>query len=111
MDANGLVRHGHLPEREIITGIGPVAVRTSSGPTYSVIDAAGGLWKKSQVRTGLAAGGRWIRTSGFWSRDRQTCHGRRGCCLETGPDLLRNLKFESISLQERVHCELAPIDR
>jgi putative transposase len=22
-----LVRHGHLPEREIITGIGPVAVR------------------------------------------------------------------------------------
>ena len=23
-----LVRHGHLPEREIVTGIGPVAVRT-----------------------------------------------------------------------------------
>ena len=22
-----LVRHGHLPEREIVTGIGPVAVR------------------------------------------------------------------------------------
>ena len=22
-----MVRHGHLPEREIITGIGPVAVR------------------------------------------------------------------------------------
>src|SRR5258708_11337390 len=30
----------------------------------AVIDATGGLWKKSQVRTGLAAGGRWIRTSG-----------------------------------------------
>jgi hypothetical protein len=27
MVANGLVRHGHLPEREIMTGIGAVAVR------------------------------------------------------------------------------------
>ena len=24
-----LVRHGHLPEREIVTGIGPVAVRAA----------------------------------------------------------------------------------
>jgi hypothetical protein len=36
---------------------------TSSGPTCAVIDAAGGLWRRSQVRTGLAAGGEWIRTS------------------------------------------------
>jgi hypothetical protein len=28
-----------------------------------------------QVRTRLAAGGRWIRTSGSWSRDRQTAMG------------------------------------
>src|SRR3954452_81166 len=27
-----LVRHGHLPEREIMTGIGPVAVRWTRGP-------------------------------------------------------------------------------
>jgi hypothetical protein len=26
-DRQRLVRHGHLPEREIMTGIGPVAVR------------------------------------------------------------------------------------
>src|SRR5712671_5023937 len=35
---------------------------TSSRPTYSVIDGAGGLWRRSQVRTGLAAGGKGIRT-------------------------------------------------
>src|ERR1700730_9779121 len=29
----------------------------------------------SQVRNGLSAGGRWIRTSGSWSRDRQTVMG------------------------------------
>ena len=29
----------------------------------------------SQVRRGLFAGGRWIRTSGSWSRDRQTVMG------------------------------------
>jgi hypothetical protein len=27
MAANVLLRHGHLPEREVMTGIGPVAVR------------------------------------------------------------------------------------
>lgn len=27
-----LVRHGHLPEREIMTGIGPVAVRCPELP-------------------------------------------------------------------------------
>lgn len=26
-----LVRHGHLPEREIVTGFGPVAVRCPAG--------------------------------------------------------------------------------
>src|SRR5437773_7892653 len=29
MDSQRLVRHGHLPEREIMTGIGPVAVRAA----------------------------------------------------------------------------------
>jgi putative transposase len=31
----GLVRHGHLPEREIMTGIGPVAVRCRGCATGS----------------------------------------------------------------------------
>jgi putative transposase len=31
-----LVRHGHLPEREIMTGIGPVAVRCRACVTGSV---------------------------------------------------------------------------
>ncbi len=31
-----LVRHGHLPERKIMTGIGPVAVRC---PGYAIVSA------------------------------------------------------------------------
>jgi hypothetical protein len=44
-----------------------IASRTNFLPT-----AIDGIRPKSQVRTGLPAGGRWIRTSGSWSRDRQT---------------------------------------
>jgi hypothetical protein len=34
-----------------------------------------GVTEESQVRTRLPAGGRWIRTFGSWSRDRQTVMG------------------------------------
>jgi hypothetical protein len=59
----------------------------------------------SQVRTGLAGGGRWIRTSGSWSRDRQTVMGEVTAFSKPGADLLGNRRFESISLQQRVACE------
>ena len=58
----------------------------------------------SQVRNGLSAGGRWIRTSGSWSRDRQTVMGEVTAFSKPGADLLGNRRFESISLQQRV-CE------
>jgi len=34
-----LVRHGHLPEREIMTGIGPVAVRCPRHPRPALLGA------------------------------------------------------------------------
>ena len=82
---------------------------------------------KSQVRTGLPAGGRWIRTSGS-ARDNGSVRrfhfapeliatdgadDRRRHAAESGGDFrlkpclhhTRNRKFESISLQRRVSCE------
>jgi hypothetical protein len=40
----------------------------------------------SEVRIGLAAGGRWIRTFGSWSRNRKTDHGRRDCFLKNASE-------------------------
>ena len=60
---------------------------------------------ESQVRTRLSAGGRWIRTFGSWLRDPQTVTGD-GTALEKGADLSGNGRFESISLQRGVECEL-----
>src|SRR5580700_6206949 len=57
-----------------------------------------------QVRSGLSPGGRWIRTLGSWSRDRQTVMGEVTAFSKPGADLLGNRRFESISLQQRV-CE------
>jgi hypothetical protein len=57
-----------------------------------------------QVRSGLSPGGRWIRTSGSWSRDRQTVMGEVTAFSKPGADLLGNRRFESSSLQQRV-CE------
>ena len=39
---NRIVRHGHLPEREVMTGIGPVAIRASAtvGPLLRIPDAS-----------------------------------------------------------------------
>ena len=54
------------------------------------------------------AGGRWIRTSGSWSRGRQTVMGEVTAFSKPGADLLGNRRFESISLQQGVHCELDP---
>lgn len=51
-----VVRHGHLPEREILTGIGPVAVRWSvltsnvSGALHIHLDVGGRL--AVRIRTG-----------------------------------------------------------
>ena len=59
---------------------------------------------EGQVRTGLAAGGKWIRTSSS-CREAVNRDGRRTGCPEIGTDLLRNRRFESISLQQRVRCE------
>src|SRR4029077_13479856 len=53
----------------------------------------------------LSAGGRWIRTSGSWSRDRQTVMGEVTAFSKPGADLLGIRRFESISLQRRVLCE------
>ena len=64
-----LVRHGHLPEREIMTGIGPVAVRTTS------------LWKKPAAR---------IQSAGIPGvRAENCCHPRslrRPGLRESAPD-------------------------
>src|SRR6516165_8741941 len=59
----------------------------------------------SQVRNRLFAGGRWIRTFGSWSRDRQTVMGDGTAFSKTEADLFGNRKFESISLQRGVDCE------
>jgi len=53
----------------------------------------------------LFAGGRWIRTFGSWSRDRQTVMGDGTAFSKTEADLFGNRKFESISLQRGVDCE------
>jgi hypothetical protein len=60
--------------------------------------------REGQVRSGLSPGGRWIRTSGSWSRDRQTVMGEVTAFSKPGADLLGNRRFESSSLQQRV-CE------
>src|ERR1039458_527909 len=60
-----LVRHGHLPEREIMTGIGPVAVR-ASGCARRPRPLSGVRWSKPTARsprsspspTGRSASGR-----------------------------------------------------
>jgi hypothetical protein len=62
------------------------------------------LRKRLRKRDRLSAGGRWIRTSGSWSRDRQTVMGEVTAFSKPGADLLGNRRFESISLQQRV-CE------
>ena len=49
---------------------------------------------------------RWIRTSGSWSRDRQTVIGEVTAFSKPGADLLGNGRFESISLQRRVRANL-----
>jgi|HubBroStandDraft_6_1064221.scaffolds.fasta_scaffold763696_2 hypothetical protein len=49
---------------------------------------------------------RWIRTSGSWSRDRQTVIGEVTAFSKPGADLLGNGRFESISLQRLVRSEL-----
>jgi len=58
--------------------------------------------KLDRVRPWLPAGGRWIRTSGSWSRDRQTVMGEVTAFSKPGADLLGNRRFESISLQRGV---------
>src|ERR1700724_2328746 len=70
----------------------------------SIAHPAGRHPRKS-VRTRLSAGGRWIRTSGSWSRDRQTVMGEVTAFSKPGADLLGNRRFESISLQRGVSCE------
>jgi hypothetical protein len=42
---------------------------------------------ENEVRSGLSAGGKWIRTIGSWSRDQTVMGGGPGC-LEKGADLL-----------------------
>jgi hypothetical protein len=59
----------------------------------------------TQVRTRLAAGGGWIRTSSSWSRACQEGDGTQ--VSKTRADLERNRRFESISLQRRV-CLVRP---
>src|ERR1700731_5014482 len=80
--------------------------RTPAGKAR-VLDAR----KWLRERDGLSAGGRWIRTSGSWSRDRQTVMGEVTAFSKPGADLLGNRRFESISLQQGVHCELDPTSR
>jgi hypothetical protein len=58
----------------------------------------------------LSAGERWIRTSGSkcQSRDRQPSREAGLLSRKRGADLVRNRRFESISLQRRVCCEPIP---
>jgi hypothetical protein len=46
--------------------------------------------RQNQVRTRLTAGGRWVRTSGCWSRERQTVVEDGTAVSKTGTDLLGN---------------------
>ena len=54
-----VVRHGHLPEREVMTGIGPATVRQPPAilPPYM----RGGSWhSRYDVRAKIASGHRWL---------------------------------------------------
>ena len=50
-----LVRHGHLPEREIVTGIGPVAVRCPRVLTVSGKAPSGSAFRRQFCRPTRAA--------------------------------------------------------
>src|SRR6266404_5971347 len=75
--------------------------------TPTVID---GIAPENQVRTGLPAGGRWIRTIGPRHERAGFCCGRRIAGPNGGSQkgllLMRYRWFESISLQRRVSSEL-----
>jgi hypothetical protein len=82
-----------------------------------VISASSGAW--NQVRRGLYAGGRWIRTSGSWSRDRQTVMGEVTAFSKPGADLLGNRRsddrgvrqqsFTAVPRKQRQRAGLRPI--
>jgi len=81
---------GIWPDRDIAAGWCDIETPCASLPTRSpsqprtparkagVLD----LRKRMRERDGLSAGGRWIRTFGSCSRDRQPWG--RDCCLENG---------------------------
>src|SRR6478672_7295160 len=60
---------------------------------------------EGQVRNGLFAGGRWIRTSGSANECRYFRRGDRHSGVRTWPIATGNRWFESISLQRRVWYE------
>jgi hypothetical protein len=90
----------HIAEQRFCPCI-PTAHRTS--PNISSRAVRCGEWRcvvggSKQVRSGLFAGGRWIRTRFLVA----SVKGDRTAVSKTGVDLMGDRKFESISLHRRV---------
>ena len=68
------VQHSRAACRSIIWEIWALSVDDREVDSV-VVDEGETDELASEVRIGLTAGGRWIRTSGSWSRDRQTVMG------------------------------------
>jgi len=80
-----LVRHGHLPEREIMTGIGPVAVRC---PRVSVLPAD----CRGQLICAIVVLARWPKMDAqsrtdFCHSDNSTSESRRARQMASAPSL------------------------
>ena len=69
-----LVRHGHLPEREIMTGIGPVAVRCPRACATVLVEAAS------------ASGGERARGSAGYPDEDQSRRIEGAAATRPGPD-------------------------
>jgi hypothetical protein len=89
--------------------VAQVAFGEDRGPSETSGSAQASALRQNRVRTRLLPGGRWIRTIGPRHERADFCCGKR----IAGPNgvqqkrlsLMRYRWFESISLQQRVHCE------
>ena len=81
-------------------------VNLCSAAMYLIIMRSSAPSRQSQVRSRLAAGGRWIRTIDRREEAGLYCGGELGGIDREAKKFCGYRWFESISLQQRVRCEL-----